>query len=429
MFGMFRTLKTAVLGSIFIFFQIGWLKGAFGVGLGGVFIIYAVYVLVSVVSPILSVTIYSITNGRPLRKTITKIIVVLVFAPFVISAIWFVQRAGWDFASGISAFLHSNISSFTPITGWAATGAVMLITGQFATGAFFLGLLALFGAIMIIVVYVINPDYYEDVLVATETLFEKQRAVAEGQVNMEAISDKKVRVKATGVGGFGASVWFYKHIREAFRASRFGFLGVSTPIFVVASAVYAFMQTHVFDGDGTILTILIIIMFLQTFLISVSRGDKELYMHYIYMAPESPLKKIIWSNLELVFKVAVQSILIFVIAGLILNENVFVIIFAVTTNFLFTFVMIGLSLFYLRYAGTNLKSGILIMIYYTTIIIVMLPGIGGAILAGMFIEGWGMIAALIILSAWELIAGFICFASSKSILHNCDILTAPQLGQ
>jgi hypothetical protein len=138
---------------------------------------------------------------------------------------------------------------------------------------------------------------------------------------------------------------------------------------------------------------------------------------------------VIWSNLELVFKVAAQSVLIFVITGFIMGEGILVIIAAIAVNTLFTFVLIGVSLFYLRYAGANLKSGILVMIYYMSIVIVMLPGVIGAIVAGMLIDGWGILAALIILSIWELIAGFLCFLSSKGILHNCDILTAPQIGQ
>jgi len=429
MYGMFRTLKAAVLGSLFIIFQIGWLRDFFGVGFSGVLIIYAAFVLISIVTPILSVTIYSLTNGRPLRKTIVKILAVLIFLPFVIAAVWFIYRAGWDFMAGTLALLDSNVSSFTPVAGWAATGAVMLITGHYTAGFLYLGLLTLFGAILVIVIYVNNPDYYEDVLVATETLFEKKRAIAEGQINMEAISDKQIRVKSTGVGGVGASVWFFKQIREAFRASRFGFLGISTPIFVAATAVYALMQTYVFDGEGSLLSILIIMMVMQTFLISVSRGEKELYTHYIYMVPESPLKKVIWSNLEFVSKVAVQSFLIFIITGFIMGEGIALIIAAIIVNTLFAFVLVGITLIYLRYAGANIRSGILVMIYYMSIIIIMLPGLAGAIIAALLIDGGGLPLALIILTAWELIAGFICFVSSKGILHNCDILSVPQQGQ
>jgi len=246
---------------------------------------------------------------------------------------------------------------------------------------------------------------------------------------MEAISDKKVRVKATGVGGFGASAWFFRHVREAFRASRFGLWGISTPILVGAAIAYTLMQVHLFDGDGDLLTILISIMFVQMFLFSVSRGDKELYLHYIYMVPESPLKKIIWSNLEAVFKVAVQNILIFTTTGLILGESALVIIAAIAVGTSFTFLLIGINLLYLRFAGANMRTGVLVMIYYLTIVVFMAPGVAGAIVAGMLIEGWGLPAGLIILAAWELIAGLICFATSKGILHNCDILTAPQLGR
>ena len=429
MFGMFRTLKAAVLGSLFIFFQIGWLRNSFGVGFSGVLIIYAAFVLLSIVAPILSVVIYSLTNGKPRRKMAVRIIAVMAFAPFVIAALWFIHGADWDFAAGALAFLNTNMSSLTPIAGWAGTGAVMFITGQFAAGALYLGMLVLFGAALVVVIYIKNPDYYEDVLVATETQFEKLRAVAEGQINMEAISEKRVRVKATGVGGFGASAWFYRHVREAFRASRFGFWGVSTPILVAATAGYALMQKYIFEGDGSLLTILISLMFIQIFLFSVGRGDKDLYTHYIYMVPESPFRKVIWSNLEIVFKIAVQSVVIFALAGFITGEGILLIVACIAANTLFTFVLIGINLLYLRFTGANMRMGVLAMIYYMTIIVVMLPGAAAAIVAGILIEGWGLIAALVILSAWEMFVSFICFVSSKGILHNCDMLTAPQIGR
>jgi len=427
MYGMFRTLKAAILGSLFIFFQIGWLRASYGVGFDGVLVIYAAFVLISIVAPILSVLIYSLTNGRPQRKRVVKVVAVIVFAPVAIAFVWFIQRADWDLAAGTLALLNSNVSSLTPIAGWAAAGAIMFITGQFAAGALYFGMLILFGAILIAVIYIKNPDYFEDVLVATETQFEKLRAVAEGQINMEAISDKRIRVKATGVGGFGASAWFYRHVREAFRASRFGLWGISTPIFVVAATAYALMQTHFSDGTGSLLTILISLMAIQIFLVSVGRGEKDLYTHYIYMVPESPLRKFIWSNLEIVFKTAVQSTLILVLSGLIMGEGIALIIAAIATSTLFTFVLIGVNLLYLRFTGANMRLGVLLMIYYITIIIVMLPGVAAAVVVGMTVDGWGMLAALIILSVYELIVGIICIISSKGILHNCDMLAAPQI--
>jgi hypothetical protein len=428
-YGMSRMLKTAIISSIFIFFQSGWLRPSFGVTFNGVLIIYAAFVLVSAISPVLAVVIYNLTNSKPRRKTIVKAITVIAFAPMAVAALWHMQAADWDYAAGALALLESDVTSLTPVAGWAAAGAIAFLTGQLAAGLFYFGLLVLFGAILAIVIWIYNPDYYEDVLVATETQFEKQRTMEEGQVNTEAISDKRVHIRATGIKGLGASAFFYRHIREAFRASRFGLWGVSTPLIVIGAIAYAVLSAgEPADGDGIIFSLLVSLMVIQMFIVGLGRGMKDLYSHYIFMVPEKPLKKVVWSNLEIVFKTLVQNILAFTIAGIIAGAGVLMILAAIVACTLFSLVMIGVNYFYMRFTGANMRGGILLTVYFMTIVIVMLPGIAAAVVAVILIEGWGMLAALIILSVWELIAGMICFAASKGILHNCDMPTVRQFG-
>jgi len=169
-------------------------------------------------------------------------------------------------------------------------------------------------------------------------------------------------------------------------------------------------------------------MVIQMFIVGLGRGMKDLYSHYIFMVPEKPLKKVVWSNLEIVFKTLVQNILAFTIAGVIAGAGVLMILAAIVACTLFSLVMIGVNYFYMRFTGANMRGGILLTVYFMTIVIVMLPGIAAAVVAVILIEGWGMLAALIILSVWELIAGMICFAASKGILHNCDMPTVRQFG-
>jgi len=129
-----------------------------------------------------------------------------------------------------------------------------------------------------------------------------------------------------------------------------------------------------------------------------------------------------------VFKIAVQSILVFSVAGFISGEGILTITLAFLTCTLFSFVVISVNYLYLRFTGTNLSVGILMIVYFATLIIVMLPGITAAVIGSVFIEGWSFYATMITLSIWELIAGLCCFALSKGILHNCDMPTAEQFG-
>jgi len=434
LFGVAKMMKTAALSSIFILFNSMTLRDMFGVYFGGVMIFFAAFVLVTAVSQVMTLVIYSFTNSRPRRQKIVKAIVFILFAPMVISLLWNLVSADFDIVVGFLEFMRTPISSFIPIAGWAAAGSLAFIAGDIAGGALFFGMLVATGAIFISAIYIGKPDYYEDVLVATETAFEKVRAVAEGDIGAATLSEKSVKVKATGVGGYGASAIFHRHIREAFRTNRFGLWGTSTLVLVVLAMFNSFIMARAGGGDentsALMLTVLIMMMIVQVFLVSSCRGEKDTYSHYVYMIPEKPFKKMIWSNLEGIFKITVQNTLVFIASGIILGADVPFIILAIVTCTLFAFMSLGVSWISMRFTGSHMSMGILLMLYFLAIIIVVLPGAVGAVIVGSIIGGHGgLIVGLLILSAWELIAGIGCFAASKGVLHNCDVPTMSKMMQ
>jgi len=430
LFGVVRLMKSAALSSIFILFNSSTLRTFFGVRFGGMMIIFASFILVTAVSQVLSLVIYSLTNSRPRRQKIVKYIAVIAFAPVVAGLLWQIWVADFDFVAGLLQFVNSHISSYTPIVGWAAAGSLAFIAGEYAAGAFFFGLLAAAGAILVAVIYIGNPDYYEDVLVATETAFQKARDVAEGNIDAATMSDKQIKVKGTGVGGFGASALFFRHMRESFRVNKFGLWGPSTLAILAFAVIYAFITSRVnYDVSGNMLTTLIMLMIAQIFLIGTGRGVKDTYSHYIYMIPERPFSKLIWSNLEVLLKVLVQNALAFTAAGLIMGIGVEYIIISIITCTFFSFVILGVSFLSMRFTGAHMSMGILSMLYILAIIIIMMPGIVASIIIGSAIGNGGMLIGILILAAWEVIAGIGCFVASKGVLHNCDMPSLNQLRQ
>jgi hypothetical protein len=160
---------------------------------------------------------------------------------------------------------------------------------------------------------------------------------------------------------------------------------------------------------------------MQIFVIGMGRGLKELYSQYIYMIPESSFKKIIWSNMETVFKVAVESVLTFGITGAIMGEPPIFIVEIIVVYTLFSLLLIGINYLFMRLTGADLSAGILILIYVVAVVVIMLPGVAAALIAGNVIDGVGVLIGLIILAAWELLAAVVCFALSKGILDKCDM--------
>jgi hypothetical protein len=432
-YGVVRMTKSLLISGVFLVMFAPTLRVNFGIGLTGVAWLFAAFFLFATVLQFLVVYLYSITNGRPRRKTLAKCFLVLCFAPVAAATVWHLYAEGWDFAAGASALLGSPVVSFTPFTGWTAAGFVAFVTGDYAAGALFFGLMALAGATIGALFSVGNADYYEDVLGASEKTFAVRQAMAEGKVNFEGLSDNRVRVKDTGVKGEGASALFYKHVRESFRANRFGLWGAQTVLLTTGALVYTLIMSRTSDsefaGERAYFSLLIMIMYVQVFLIGKGRGLTETFTHYIYLLPDSPFKKMVWANMEVMLKVGVESVLIFGAAGLATGRPPLVTLLSMAVYTLFAFLLVGVNYVSLRFTGADAGAGVMLALYMLAVILVMAPGIVAAIVVGVLPGGPGFPGGLAVLSAWELLVGAGCFAASSGILHNCDMAMLRGVGK
>jgi len=423
LYGIVRMAKTSFWLGFFILFQTA-IFANFGVGYSGVLLTFAGYVLSVIVLTITSLVVYSVTNGKIVRKRVVKCFAAALFLPLAVFLAWqYVQTQ--DVSVALEAAINSPFLQYIPVAGWTACGVTAFFAGEMLTGFLFFGLNLLLGAGLTAYILLSNPDYYEDVLVATETAYEKQRAIAEGDINAATAttSTRKIKVTKTGISGNGASALFGKHIRESFRQSRFGFLTKASVIFIGGAAIVSLF----FDD---LLIIMQFMMFMQVFLIGTGKGLKETYSHYIYMIPESSFKKIIWSNMEIMFKTLIESVLIFGISGVIIGANPLLIIACIIAYTFFALLLVGVNYLSMRYTGADMSTGLLLTIYFLMIILFAAPGIVMAIVVGSIIGGdIGVLVGLLALAVWELAAGLGCFALSKGVLHDCDMITMKQWGE
>ena len=123
----------------------------------------------------------------------------------------------------------------------------------------------------------------------------------------------------------------------------------------------------------------------------------------------------------MVFKVLVESLAIFGIAGLIIGEPFEMVVAAIAVYTLFSYLLLGINLLFMRWTGADISSGILIFIYTIAVMVIMLPELIAAIVIGSMIEGVGVLIGLGVLALWELLAAIGCFALSQGVLHNSDM--------
>ena len=418
LYGLIRMAGMSFWAGFFVLFQSSTLS-VFGVGFGGVLVLFGTFILNTIVLTLLSLVIYSASNGNPRRKRTVRILAIAVFVPLLVFSV--LQLASLGGMPAVSSIADSPFLASAPFVGWASAGAIALIQGRMLEGLAWLGLLVLAGAILFLYLMFSRSDYYEDVLVATETSFERKRAAAEGDIQAAGSTTAKVKVTRTGLSGLGSQVLFYKHLRETFRKNRFGFFSLQ----MLITALGVFVLSFLLRGSLDLVTVLQILMWIQVFMIGTGRGLMELYSHYIYMIPASPFKKLIWSNMELMLKTAVESVLFLWFPGLILDGRISVTLASMLVYILFSLMLLAINYLSLRWTQSNLSQGLLLIVYFLAVVLFMAPGLAAAIAVFVLIGGpSGMPAALVALSAWELAAALICFAFSRKILHDCDMPNA-----
>ncbi len=420
LYGIIRLVKMAFLAGFFLLFQTSSLAN-FGVRFGGVLVMLGEFMLSVVVLSVLSLLIYSVSNGNPRRKRAVKIITGMMFLPLVIVIAVNMLPPG-DIIGSLEKIIASPALTLIPVAGWTAAGTIAFLGGNLAAGFMYLGANALLGGGIVAYIMLTNPDYYEDTLVATETQYEKKRAIAEGNVDLSAVSGRKIKVSGTGIPGFGPSALFGRHLRESFRQNRFGMLSLMSVLTIIGAV-----------GMGAVvrdtLIVMQILMWMQIFLIGTGRGLKDTYSHYIYMIPASSFSKIIWSNMEVMLRVFVESLLIFIPIGIITKTAVPMVLLCIAAYTLFSFLLLGVNYVSMRFLGTNISMGVMILIYYLMVVIAILPGLVPAIIVGVSIGGnVGVLIGVLILAAWELLAGVILFALAKGVLHACDMPSVKSMG-
>ena len=418
LYGLIRMAGMSLWAGFFILFQ-GATLANFGVGFGGVLIFFATFFLNMITLTLLTLVIYSATNGKPMRKRAVRIMAVAVFIPLLVYMVMCYFTNG-DLLLALNDVINSPLLAVTPIIGWTSAGAIALIQGDLLIGLGWLGLLALSGTVMFLYIMFSRSDYYEDVLVATETAFEKKRAAAQGDLQSATSTNAKVKVKKTGLSGRGAQVFLYKHLRETFRKNRFGFLS----LYMIITAAFITGASLLFFSGDDIIIVLQVLMWMQVLIIGTGRGLLELYSHYIYMIPISPFKKAIWSNTELIARTFMESILFLVIPGLIMGSHPFLILGSMAVYVLFSLLLLGINYLSMRWTDTNISHGLLLTLYFIAVLLFIAPGLAAALIVGFSWGGlWGTTLGLIILASWELVAALGCFALSKNILHECDMPT------
>lgn len=411
-YGILSQLSKSVLMGAFILYQYSWLNQSYGVSVGEIIVLALGYAVTVFLAQMLAMLIYSFTCSSDKRNTALKIVFYAVVAAFALYCVYCVGTAlksGGD--SGMDALetINRKVLYFFPIAGFVSLAVNGVLSSQ--VSAIIIGVLCcvVFTALYYIAVSLFNPDYYEDVLKATEVSFSAITASKEGKAAENA--PRNVRVGKTGISkGDGASVIFQKHKIEN-RRSKVLYVDFLSLLFAGAAIVAAY-----FSKD--IITPLTVTAYSMIFTRTMGRWARELSMPYVYLIPESAVKKLFYTVKEQFMSLLIVGIITFVPVHFILGTSIISTVLLVIATLGFGLLLISANLFTARITGSSSNKTFEIMIYFIISAFSLVPGMLAYFALS---EAFSLEIGLAVMNAVNFVLAFALMFFSRNILNCAEL--------
>ncbi len=429
-YGLLKQMVTTLLGFVFLLCYSGTVMQNFKITAAGMLIFLAYFVAMLFLVQVLSLLIYSYTNGNVQRQSMVRTVLYAFFALMALAVIYLIQKNGGG-VNGLLAAAASREMEYFPIFGWAKGAAFAMVVGNITLGLIYTALLAVMFFICLVLFEHSDTDYYEDVLEKTETMFEAKQAMKERRTMQ---TKKKVRVGRTGLGkGWGANALFYKHLCEARRRSRLVFISLSTVLIALGNVVLGILIATASKGDSDAPTpdqMMLMLMAADVYVLFLmsAAGDwsREIQKPYIYLIPEESFPKLIWASMTSIMKAVVDGAFFAVAACIAVKAQPL-------TGLIFFLGYVSVSLLFLagnilsqRTMGSMSNRGFVAVLYMLLLILLLLPGVvGGVILYFTVLQNVPGIPTLFLAGlpfvVWNVLVSTVIIYCCRNLLSNAEI--------
>lgn len=387
MYGLLSTLGKSLLASAFIFYQVGNLKNNFGFGLKEIFSLFLIYTIMIIACQLLSIGIYIFSNGNPSRKNIVKSILYGLFAVMVLVAV-LIQRQ--EQVSIIEAFLQLTASSwfgYIPIAGWTTMFFMGVVQNSFPMILLPLILFLVMGVLTVSLLTAGKADYYEDVLLSTETTYQTQKAAKEGR-RVAKNREKAIKIKDNEQGinrGKGAITLTYKNILEMKRKSKLIFVDGYTIFITLAAGIAGYYFRKYQIPGAAAYAILGAAVYIQLIVTMMGKLQGELLKPYIYLIPEKSIKKVFAASITSLIKPCIDGIFMFAVLAAIWGNHPLICLFSAIGYAASGTVFVGLTILYQRVLGGQPNKLVQMFLGFILLFIIMAPAIGTSVAAAILL--------------------------------------------
>ncbi len=427
LYGLARQAGTMLLVAVCMVAYSGMAVNNFGVSIGFALLLLLGYALTLFIVQTVTMLVYSLVNGRPGRIRTAKGILfglILLLAGVVAVQLY---RGGMSMDSAAAAVSHP-LTEFFPVAGWVKGLLFAAAAGNWVRAALFGGLLVV-GTVMALLLFMrSDADYYEDVLQNAESTYAMKQAAQEGRLSTEQVFGKrKLKVGGTGLrGGWGASAFFYKHLREMRRRSRLLFLGPMTLVLIAIGVFLHLLAGGAEDGMSPNIVLMAVAMagiYIFFFTSSVGEWGRELGKPYLYLAPCPPFQKVLWASMTSLLKPVAEGTVVFLVVGLVAGGSALTIVMCILLYASFGAVFTSSGLLAQRVLGHMANRGLVAFLYMALLGVLVSPGLVAGIVLGVVLDGvipGALMGAPVV--AWNLLLAVGIHALCRNTLHNMETM-------
>lgn len=416
-----KNISSSGLSIIFFVYQIPNLRNM-GFSISQIVLSILVIILFFITLSIINVFVYSLCSIRPklisIFKNTSKVIPILIaiFVGFKILE----SREHW-FNVLVKIFSQKNID-YIPIIGWYKAMFAKCLTGIDYIFYIYLALNIILILALFLGLYNMNLDYYEDVLSGAEKR-EELLKIKTKQIATNELNNRNFKVKTRKVtynySATNAKAIFHKHLLE-YKKTGFGILNLYTLMMVIVAVGYSFFFAKK-SGLNNLMPLFYIYAYLSVISSIATKIHLELAKPYIFLIPDSQIKKVFWGTLSSTMKFLVDGAISFIVAGILVKANLISIILAILAYLSLGFVSIYGGLVNYRLFGKISVGALNGILRFLSIIVYVIPGIIVSIIISVSINFKGDYIALLCIIGWNILVSLIMIYFAKGILNHIEL--------
>ena len=325
MFRLTCSLGSSLFVSIFALFQVPNLVLNAGLSIWGAMSIIVVYTLSLIFSTLVQVVFYTLTSKLKDGTASINKYVIGFYGAIVIGFTAYISLSDVRFVDGVFNYFASPASHWVPFWGWLRGISYYAVTGDTVKSLIYLGLFIISCLIIMIVIWKVKADFYEDAMFAAERRAE-QLENAQRASQGAAVTREKERKGSLDRDGFhygkGANVFFYKAIFNRFRFAKLKIFSTTMIVYTIAAGISAYLANRYynFGPDPYLIPAAVIgVMAFYRTLGDPIREDTS--REFFILIPETGFSKIMYSLLGCLAVTAIDLLLPMMVAAIILGTS------------------------------------------------------------------------------------------------------------